>query len=288
MKTSATRLQLSLSHGDYPILVGHGLAKHLISFIRTRKSKKVVLISDRRLKTARLSLGKELKAAGFDFSEIVLRAGEALKEIESVYPLYGKLLKMKADRDTLILALGGGSIGDAVGFVAATYLRGVDWVGLPTTLLAQVDSAVGGKTGINHGQGKNVIGSFHQPKLVLCDLNFLVTLGPRERVSGLGEMLKYAFVYDPKLFNQLLLNVSKHGELDSRFLQKAVESSLRLKIKAVSADELDRNGVREVLNFGHTFGHALETLTSYSRFQHGEAVIWGMRFALALSLVRKH
>lgn len=287
MKARTAHLELQLSHGNYGVQIGKGLSSELISFIRTRKSSKVVLISDRRLKSARASLSRTLKGAGFDFSEIAVKAGEQLKEIDSIYPLYGELIKSGADRDTLIIALGGGSIGDAVGFVAATYLRGIDWVGLPTTLLAQVDSSVGGKTGINHRNGKNLIGAFHQAKLVLCDLDYLSTLGPRELTSGLGEIVKYALAFDSQFFKELVKNTSKKGELNPKFLAAAIHSSLQWKLKAVVGDEFDRKGVREVLNFGHTFGHALETLTDYRRYQHGEAVIWGMRFALALSLVRK-
>ncbi len=271
----------------HPIYIGAGVIDRLPKFIRSRKSRKVVLIADRRLKSARQEL-RRLLANEFELSEIAVDAGEGFKDIESVYPIYGELLNCKADRDTLILALGGGSIGDAAGFIASTYLRGIDWVGLPTTLLAQVDSSIGGKTGINHREGKNLIGTFHQPKLVICDTQFLNTLGKREITSGLGEVIKYSLTFDPRFFSSLVKNLSELQKLQKKPIQSAIEKSLAWKCKAVMKDEFDRTGVREVLNFGHTFGHALESVTQYERYQHGEAVIWGMRFALALSVQRGH
>ncbi|MBC7396341.1 MAG: 3-dehydroquinate synthase [Bdellovibrionales bacterium] len=282
------RVRLGLADKSHFIELGAGAISLLPAFVRARKSKKVILISDRSLKQARKKITALLSRAEFEFSEITVTAGESLKDMKSIYPLYGELLKRKADRDTLVLALGGGSIGDAVGFVASTYLRGIDWLGIPTTLLAQVDSSVGGKTGINHSIGKNLIGTFHQPKLVICDTDFLKSLGSREIVSGLGEILKYALTFDPKFLSYLQENMPKLLALESTSLQYAIKRCLQWKCKAVSQDEFDRNGTREVLNFGHTFGHALESLTHYRRYQHGEAVIWGMRFAIALSMQRGH
>jgi 3-dehydroquinate synthase len=271
-----------------PILIGPGAISELAQFLKTRKSKKIYLISDLRLTSMRQKILKLLAAQGFEAHELPVKAGEGLKDIHSVYPLYGELLKKKADRDSLIIALGGGSVGDVAGFIAATYLRGIDWVGLPTTLLAQVDSSVGGKTGINHSAGKNLIGAFHQPALVICDTNFLKTLGAREITSGIGEIVKYALTFDPKFFSYLETNLPQLQKLDSKTLQYCIQRSLEFKADAVAQDEHDRTGIREVLNFGHTFGHALESATSYQKYQHGEAVIWGMRFAVALSAQRGH
>ncbi|MGK5090307.1 3-dehydroquinate synthase [Bdellovibrionota bacterium FG-2] len=268
------------------IRIGSGATQLLGQWLSQCRSKRAFIISDARLTNARSKVRKALASAGWETHEIPVTAGEAFKDIEAIYPLYGKLLNAKADRNATLFAVGGGSVGDAAGFVASTYLRGIDWVGIPTTLLAQVDSAVGGKTGINHRTGKNLIGTFHQPKLVICDTDFLSTLSTREIVSGLGEIIKYGITFDPKFFAFLERNNEELLARDSRFLTKSIRTSLIWKAKKVAFDEFDRKGVREALNFGHTFGHALESFTKYETFQHGEAVIWGMRFALALSVVR--
>ena len=284
-------LKLSLKERSYSIEVGQSSAKSLVQFLTQRKARlkrdsRVFLIRDERLSEPAAQIVSYLEAKKISVMDISVRAGESLKDIESVYPLYGKLLEGKANRDSVLVALGGGSIGDAAGFVAATYMRGIDWVGLPTTLLAQVDSSVGGKTGINHESGKNLIGAFHQPSLVIVDTAFLKTLGPREIISGVGEIAKYSLTFDSKFFTYLEENLSALLNLDPTVLTYSIHRSLDWKCKAVSKDEFDRTGVREVLNFGHTFGHALESATHYELYQHGEAVIWGMRFALALSQVR--
>jgi 3-dehydroquinate synthase len=275
----------------YDIRIGAGAIGKLPLWMkglqRKGAARTAFLISDESLGEARQSTRASLERGGWAVSEIAVRAGEGLKDIQAVFPIFGELLRAGATRDSTLFALGGGSIGDAAGFVAATYLRGIDWVGIPTTLLAQVDSSVGGKTGINHPQGKNLVGAFHQPRLVVCDTDFLGTLGKREIVSGLGEVVKYGIAFDPPFLKYLEARYEDFLALDPGVLAVAVQKSLRWKCAAVSGDVLDRRGTREVLNFGHTFGHALESATGYGVFQHGEAVIWGMRFALALSQVRK-
>lgn len=281
-------MKLTLNHGETQIEVGSGVSQKLISYLKKNRVKKVLLMSDQRLLKARASIKRILKLTQVESSEIALKAGENLKDFKSIYPLYGELLKKKLDRDSVIIALGGGSVGDAAGFVAATYLRGIDWIGIPTTLLSQVDSSIGGKTGINHGSGKNLIGAFHQPRLVICDIQFLGTLSSREIASGLGEMLKYAITYDEGFFSYFQKNLELLLKQDVKALETCIKRSLQFKINAVEKDEYDRTGVREVLNFGHTFGHALESYTTYQTYQHGEAVIWGMRFAVALSIERGH
>jgi 3-dehydroquinate synthase len=281
-------MNLKLRGQVFPILAGFKILPELLKFVKKKKYSKVYLLSDENLKEARKKIARLFEKSKIEFFEIPVRAGESLKDIESVYPIYGELLKNKADRDSVILALGGGSIGDTAGFIASTYLRGIEWIGIPTTLLAQVDSSVGGKTGVNHSAGKNLIGTFHQPSLVICDTQFLATLGPREIASGIGEISKYGITYDPKFFQFLDENLNALLKINSKVTSNAIERSLKFKIKAVESDEYDRKGVREVLNFGHTFGHALETITHYETYQHGEAVIWGMRFATELSVVRGH
>lgn len=280
MKTKVIKLKIHKE--KYPIVIGNNIIG-VIGDHLPEKVSKFIVISDERLVKQRKALLKTLKALKIDVVEIPVRAGEALKDIKSVYPIYGKMLDAKADRDAVLVALGGGTIGDVAGFIAATYMRGIHWIGVPTTLLSQVDSSVGGKTGINHSSGKNLIGAFHQPKLVVCDLSFLKTLGEREMISGFGEIVKYSFTFDRKYFKWLMSHFEKLLKGDVDTLTEAIKTSLEWKCKAVSNDVEDRTGVREVLNFGHTFGHALEAATKYKTFQHGEAVIWGMRFALLLS-----
>jgi 3-dehydroquinate synthase len=281
-------MNLKLRGETFSILTGSKIMPELLKFVRKKKYSKIYLLSDENLSVARALLKKLFAKSRIELHEIAVPSGESLKSIESVYPIYDELLKNRADRDSLLIALGGGSIGDVGGFVASTYLRGIDWVGIPTTLLAQVDSSVGGKTGINHGAGKNLIGSFHQPSLVVCDTQFLSTLGAREIASGIGEISKYAITYDPVFFKFLEENLDQLIKLKPKAMKHAIEKSLKFKVKAVERDEFDRKGFREVLNFGHTFGHALETFTQYERYQHGEAVIWGMRFATALSVILGH
>ena len=292
-KTSKiSKVQIHASTHSYPVYIGSGAVEKaaglLNSVPKATASAQAIVIADEKLRAARKVLLQTLRRAGWSVSEIAVAAGERFKDIESVFPIFGELLKMKADRDSVIFALGGGSIGDAAGFIASTYLRGVAWVGVPTTLLAQVDSSVGGKTGINHSTGKNLIGSFHQPGAVICDLDFLQTLSQREVISGLGEALKYGLIYDPQFLKFLIENWSGAVKLNPKILSRIVTTSLRWKGQVVEQDEFDRKGIREALNFGHTFGHAIEKATGYGEFQHGEAVLWGMRFATNLSFVRGH
>lgn len=277
-------INLQIARRKLPIFIGKKAISELVPFLKKRKSIKVYLIADQRLVLARKNIKSLLIKADFDFHEIAVKAGENLKDIKEIYPIYEKLLNNQADRDSIILALGGGSIGDAAGFIASTYMRGIDWISIPTTLLAQVDSGVGGKTGINHRSGKNLIGTFHQPSLVICDTNFLKTLSQREMISGLGEIIKYAIAFDRSFFNYLNQHITKVLKFNFEVIQFCIERSLYWKCKLVSKDEFDRNKIREKLNFGHTFGHALESATQYQVYQHGEAIILGIKFATALSV----
>ncbi|MDR3606350.1 MAG: 3-dehydroquinate synthase [Oligoflexia bacterium] len=276
----ASRVRVALGSRSYDVWIGSGAIRRAAKGI---PGKRAFIIADKKLVKARKLLRDHLAASGWEITEIQVKAGESLKDISAVYPLYGSLLKAGAGRDSVLFALGGGSVGDAAGFVAATYMRGITWVSIPTTLLGQVDSGIGGKTAINHAQGKNLIGAFHQPSQVICDIDFLKTLSPREVISGLGETVKYGLIYDPTFCTFLSTHLRKLMALEPAPLAAAIARAVRWKAKAVSKDELDLKGTREALNFGHTFGHALEALTGYRAFQHGEAVIWGMRFALALS-----
>lgn len=224
-----------------------------------------------------------LEAAGWQVHSRLLDGGESLKDFESIYPLYAELMQAGIQRRSLLVAVGGGTVGDAIGFLAATYLRGIDWINVPTTLLAQVDSCLGGKTGVNHAAGKNLIGAIYQPVAIVCELDFLKGLGQRDRVSGLGEMLKYGLIEDPAFWEQLVAQAPAIIAGESAALEAAVARSLQIKAQFVAGDELDLTGVRAILNFGHTFGHALEAATQYGYYRHGEAVLLGMQMALQMS-----
>jgi 3-dehydroquinate synthase len=233
------------------------------------------------------SVINSLNQSGFDPLLFVVPDGEASKSLEQTNRLYTQLLESNFRRDSLILALGGGVIGDLAGFVAATFMRGIPFVQVPTTLLAQVDSSVGGKVGINHSLGKNLIGSFYQPKFVLIDPNVLRTLDKREIWAGLGEVVKYGLIWDKTFFDLIENHLSDIADLkDSELMSKTIEICCRIKAKVVERDEKEKN-LRRILNFGHTLGHALEAVTNYHYFKHGEAIVYGMRWAAWVSWQKK-
>ena len=211
----------------------------------------------------------------------LFRDGESAKTLGSVELLARSLSRSGADRRSLIIAIGGGVVGDVAGFVAASYLRGVSLVHVPTTLVAQTDSAVGGKTGVNIPEGKNLVGAFHAPRLVLVDPLLLHTLPEREFRGGMAEVIKYGVIADKKMFAFLEQNLEKALARDRTALTYLITRSVEIKAAVVGKDERE-SGLREILNFGHTFGHALESVTRYARYQHGEAVAWGMMAAALL------
>lgn len=271
----------------HPVWIGDNLLKGSLASLNFDKdySKNAILLLDRRLKAVAHVLAKSLRKAGWIVHFIPVHASEELKELNAIYPIYEKLLSLKADRRSVLFAIGGGVIGDVAGFIAGTYLRGIPWVGVPTTLLAQVDSSVGGKTGVNHKSGKNLIGIFNQPSYVLCDTSVLKTLSPRDRLSGWGEMIKYGLIADRSFYLELVRRWEVESlDVDARLIHRCLD----WKAKFVVRDPFDLTGVREVLNFGHTIGHALEAELGYGYLRHGEAVIWGMRAALYLSVLRGH
>jgi 3-dehydroquinate synthase len=216
---------------------------------------------------------------------ILIPDGERYKQVSTVGRIYDALIRAGADRATTILALGGGVVGDVAGFAAATFLRGVPVVQVPTTLLAQVDSAIGGKVGVNHPLGKNLIGAFHQPLAVVVDPELLSTLPRREFRAGLYEVVKYGMIASRRLFDQLTSNLPTIFKREPSLLADIISESCRIKAEVVSADEREA-GPRRALNFGHTMGHALEALTKYKRFRHGEAVGYGMLAACELATSR--
>jgi 3-dehydroquinate synthase len=240
------------------------------------------LVGDRAAGAAFGRVAAALRRLGKPVHEIALDVAETNKSMAGLDDLYGRFIDAGLDRSSVIVALGGGVIGDLAGYAAATYARGVRWIGVPTTLLAAVDSSIGGKTAINHTRGKNLIGAIHQPSLVVVDRSVFATLPRRELISGYGEMIKYGLALDAELWNDLLA-VDPGAITDTH-----IERCIALKAAIVGADERDESGVRETLNFGHTIGHAIEAVTSYTYYRHGEAVVLGMRAAVALSTARRH
>ncbi len=259
---------------------------------RMDHSRKAFILADRVLRDSVKKLILTLKGMGWTVEVFSVAATEDFKNFESIYPLYGKLLEGNADRNSIVIALGGGVIGDAAGFLAGTYMRGIPWIVIPTTILAQVDSCLGGKTGVNHPIGKNLIGLFHHPSYVICDTSLLGSLlgslPVRDRISGLGEMVKMGLIMDPKFYKSLEKNWKKVFELDDFELNRVIHQSLVMKAQLVEQDPRDQLGLREVLNFGHTIGHALEAECGYGYLRHGEAVLWGMRAAVYLSVLQGH
>jgi len=229
--------------------------------------------------------GPRFRKLGADRTPILIEDGERYKNLNTVARILDALVKEKADRSTTLVAIGGGVIGDMVGFAAATYLRGIPIVHVPTTLLAQVDSAIGGKTGVNHPLGKNLIGSFHAPSLVVADPIVLETLPRREFRAGLYEVIKYGVIADPTLLDRMRDSVTAIFNRDGDAIAPLVLASCRIKADVVSADERE-SGRRRILNFGHTIGHALEAVTKYKQFRHGEAIGYGMLAALNIGVAR--
>jgi len=223
-----------------------------------------------------------LQCAEFNVDSIVVSDGEGFKNIDTLNEIYTRLLELGCDRSSAVIALGGGVIGDMAGFAAATFMRGIQFVQVPTTLLSQVDSSVGGKTAINHPLGKNMIGAFYQPRYVMIDVKTLETLPEREFLAGLAEVIKYGMIYDGDFFVWLEKNYTSLLKRDQAALVHAITTSCRIKARVVEMDETE-NSVRAILNYGHTFGHAVEQLSGYGKVLHGEAVAIGMVVAAKIS-----
>lgn len=209
--------------------------------------------------------------------KIVISPGENSKNISTVENILQTMLDIGLTRRSRLIALGGGVVGDIAGFCASIYMRGIDFIQVPTTLLSQVDSSVGGKTGVNMPQGKNTIGSFYQPKAVIIDTKTLNTLSPRELISGIGEIVKYGIIYDYEFLKYIRLNIIKILELDEDIIKETIKRCCEIKAEIVSKDEKEK-GLRKILNYGHTIGHALEAATNYKKYTHGEAVLMGMYY----------
>jgi len=269
---------------NYPVLVGYGLLDRLGEKIKDLGLSGVVtLISDETVFSIYGGKVQDiLKRAGFVVNFIVLPPGEGTKNAHSLLKIYDFLVDHRAERGDIIVALGGGMIGDLAGFAAATFLRGIPWVQVPTSLVAMVDASIGGKVGIDHPQGKNLIGAFYQPSFVLADVQTLDSLPQRELTSGWAEVIKYGLILDKEFLEFLKINREKLVKLEPGVIAQAIARSAAIKAQVVSEDERER-GKRILLNYGHTIAHGLETATGYSRFLHGEAVAIGMMGAAKLS-----
>jgi 3-dehydroquinate synthase len=279
------KVGVELGVRGYDILIGGGLIPRLGELVREAlpRARRALIITDTHVgphygATAKASL----EAAGIQTVKATVPAGEAAKSLAQAYQLYTSCVSAGLERSSVIVALGGGVVGDLAGFVAATYLRGIPFVQVPTTLLAQVDSSVGGKTGVDLPQGKNLVGAFHQPSLVVADLDTLKTLPRREFVAGLAEVVKHAVIRDPGLLRVLEDEADRLLHLDPDVLGPVVEANCRIKAAVVAADETEQ-GLRAILNFGHTVGHALEAGLGYGTWLHGECVAVGMLAATAIA-----
>ncbi len=277
-------VKVPLGERSYSILIGKGLLRRLgAECNKLGLGRRCAIISDANVApiygpAASLSLAK----AGFDPFLITLPAGETAKSLKNVQACYDQLAARRLERGSFIVALGGGVVGDLAGFVAATYLRGIPFIQVPTTLLAQVDSSVGGKVGVNLKAGKNLVGAFYQPRLVVCDLDALKSLPARQFRSGLAEVIKYGIIYDAALFNRLERDIAKLLKQDSGALADVVARCCEIKAEVVGQDETE-SGLRAILNFGHTVGHAIEAVSGYGAYLHGEAIAIGQVFAARLS-----
>ena len=279
-------LNVALGERSYPIHIGPALLAQTDLILPHLKSKSVAIVSNVTVAPLYLeTLAVPLRAAGVKVTEIVLPDGEEYKNWDSLNQIFDALLANRCDRTTTLIALGGGVIGDLTGFAAASYQRGVPFIQVPTTLLSQVDSSVGGKTGINHPRGKNMIGAFLQPQLVLADTDTLKTLPERELSAGLAEVIKYGLIRDLPFLDWLEANMSGLRTRDAAALTYAIERSCQNKAEVVAADEFEtaKEGGRALLNLGHTFGHAIETGLGYGEWLHGEAVGAGTVMAAELS-----
>ena len=281
-------LEVDLGNRSYPIYIGTDLIDQPNLFGACEKATSIYIVTNTTVAPLYAKrLTKTLDTFGKSVRTITLPDGESYKDWKNLQLIFDDLLKFGADRQTMLIALGGGVIGDMTGFAAASFMRGIRFIQVPTTLLAQVDSSVGGKTGINHPLGKNMIGAFHQPVAVVADLNTLKTLPPRELSAGLAEVVKHGAIADSEFLDWIEANASALLDCDTTAMGHAVLRSCEIKSAVVSADERE-GGIRATLNFGHTFGHAIEAGMGYGEWLHGEAVGCGMVLGADLSCRLKH
>lgn len=277
------KLTVDLEKRSYPIYIGEKIEKLGFYIKKQYSTRKVFVVTNTKVNKLYFNnLKDHLKKDGFEVSSIVISDGEQYKTLETIKDIYTKAFEARLDRHSLLIALGGGVVGDLAGFAAGTYLRGLPFIQVPTTLLSMVDSSVGGKTGFDLAEGKNLIGLFYQPKLVWIDTATLSTLPKRQWCNGLAEVIKYGIIMDNNFFKYLEKN--KDVLREDKTAEKIIYRCCQLKAEVVQKDEFEEKGVREILNFGHTFGHAIETLTEYKIYCHGEAVAIGMVMAGELAV----
>jgi len=277
-------LEVSLENRAYPIYIGAGFLAQPELITRHLPQKRAAVVTDSVVAPLYLpALSTALKQAGVEITPIIIPAGEQHKDWQSLNAIFDALLAARCERKTALIALGGGVVGDLTGFAAATYLRGVPFIQIPTTLLALVDSSVGGKTAINHPRGKNMIGAFYQPQAVIADTSALETLPQRELGAGLAEVIKYGLIRDLPFFDWLEEHIDELNARAPEAMAYAVRRSCENKAAVVAADEREETGERALLNLGHTFGHAIESGMGYGNWLHGEAVAAGMVVAARLS-----
>lgn len=278
-----TTFEVQLGERSYPVYIGADLLAQPRYLKNHIHGSSVFIVSNE--KVAPLYLDAVRQHLGpYRCLHLTLPDGESFKSLDTMNRIYSALLENRCGRDTTLVALGGGVVGDITGFAAATYMRGVAFIQVPTTLLAQVDSSVGGKTGVNHALGKNMIGAFYQPQCVIADLGTLNTLDDRELSAGIAEIIKYGLIRDAGFFVWMEQNMDRLLTRDPGGLAYAVHRSCKNKAEVVAADELEKSGMRALLNYGHSFGHAIETGTGYGNWLHGEAVACGMLMAARLSI----
>lgn len=279
-------IKVALGDRSYDIIICHDCLKDIGNHLAEigLKGKVGVVTNPIVRKFFGRKINASLEDAGFIPFIITIPDGERYKTLKTVSGIYDKLISLKFERSSALIALGGGVIGDITGFAAATYLRGIPYIQVPTTLLAHVDSSVGGKTGVDHKKGKNLIGAFYQPRLVLIDIDTLHTLPGREFIAGMAEVVKYGVIADEGFFSYLEDNLNDILSQKTDNLSYIVKRSCEIKARIVEEDEREVSGRRALLNFGHTFGHAIETITGYKKFKHGEAVAIGMALAAKLAV----
>lgn len=279
------QVRINLSERSYSILIGDGILNEAGRLLTSCEVGDGVAIISNPVVWGFYgrTLLESLKQSGFTPVKMLIPDGEKYKNLRTLEKIYGELLKAGIDRKGCIFALGGGVIGDIAGFASATYLRGIRYVQVPTTLLAQVDASIGGKTGVDHKLGKNMIGAFHQPLFVLSDIATLKTLKEREYRAGIAEVIKYGVIKDPELFEFLEKETEPILRRDKDALKFIVRRCSEIKAGIVEQDEREETGLRSILNFGHTVGHAIESATLYRRYLHGEAVALGMKEEVGIS-----
>jgi 3-dehydroquinate synthase len=277
------KLKVKLKNNPYDIVISERERDFLLSFRKSVRYKNIFIVTDKTVAALHLKKFEEtLCGAGFTCRSAVLEPGETGKNIKSLSYLYDRALDCRIDRKSCVVAFGGGVVGDVAGFFAATYMRGIKFVQVPTTLLAMTDSSIGGKTAVNTSGGKNIAGVFYQPSLVWINASYLLTLPERHIRNAMAEVIKYALTFDRKFYDYLL-NLFGEGYISSKEFNHIIYKSCAYKASVVEKDEKETKGLREILNFGHTLAHALETYTGYKTFLHGEAVAAGMLFAAKLS-----